>query len=101
MSFRISKGAVIHQADVKNASLDADLQRKSTRHKEELERLQKTAKGRLVSELQKPLYGTEQAHTSSTAFVSLRYGILESDHAVFYKTDVKKYTIVTAATDEF
>ncbi len=61
---------------------------------------------KLCCKLHKPLYGSKQgAHEwyqkLRRVFLTLGYSICQADEAVFYKFSKDKYTIVTAATNDF
>ncbi|KAF7334060.1 Retrovirus-related Pol polyprotein from transposon TNT 1-94 [Mycena venus] len=87
----------IHQADVKNAYLNAPI--------DETVYMAPTPPGRrLVCRLNKGLYGTKQGGRTwylklRETFILLGYTVLQADNAVFISRD--KLTIVAAATDDF
>jgi hypothetical protein len=101
----------IHQADVKNAYLNAPLTETiymaipEFYEKFSSKPLPSVSPGRrLVCKLKKGLYGTKQGGRTwytkmRDTFISLGYTVLQADQAVFISRD--KSTIVAAATDDF
>src|SRR6266850_5187943 len=106
-----SRGSVMHQADVKNAYLNADI------HEDIYVSLPPeyhqfrplplhAANRKLVCELIKGLYGTKQAGHAwymklRETFLELGYRVSDSDLGVFYRFQSRdKYTIVAVATDD-
>jgi hypothetical protein len=112
LSAAATRNAVIHQADIKNAYLNAEMKEdiymalppeyaKYT----SLPPIDPTLR-KPVCKLKKGLYGTKQASQGwyimlRDTFVSLRYSVSESDSAVFYKKSKEHYTVVATATDNF
>lgn len=106
-----SKGAVIQQADVKNAYLNAMLRELLFMElPPEYKRFRQLplikVKNRLVCRLFRALYGTKQGghewyQDLKGKFLLLGYTVCSADEAVFYKFSGNKYTIVAAATDDF
>lgn len=110
LSVAAQKDAKIHQADIKNAYLQADLHETLYMELlpmyEDFREVPDRLKGKKVCcKLHKPLYGSKQgAHEwyqkLKRVFLTLGYTICQADEAVFYKFSKDKYTIV-AATDDF
>jgi hypothetical protein len=107
-----TKNAVIHQADVKNAYLNAemreDIYMALPPNYDEYTTLGPISSSfhHPVCKLKKGLYGTKQAGRGwymklRDTFLSLGYSVSTSDLAVFFKYSGNKYTIVAAATDDF
>jgi hypothetical protein len=112
LSMAAQRGSIIHQADVKNAYLNAEL--KETIYMElppqysRFRSLTKKAKTfhRPVCKLKKSLYGTKQGAREwyqkiRGVFSAFGYSISAADEAVFFKIQGEHYTIVAAATDDF
>jgi hypothetical protein len=105
-----ARGSVIHQADVKNAYLNAEI--KEDIYVElppsytDFRPLPPHLTGkRAVCKLKKGLYGTKQAGRGwymklRDTFFSLGYKVSNSDLGVFYKFSKEKYTIIAVATDD-
>jgi hypothetical protein len=100
LSFAASNGSVIHQANVKNVYLNAELKEELYMelppHYDKFRTLppeiqaQCDAGHRIVVKLKKGLYGTKQGAREwyqklSSVFLSLGYTICSADEAVFYK----------------
>ena len=112
LSIAAKRGSTIHQADVKNAYLNAKLKEtiymELPPHYSQFRNLTETAKTyhRPVCKLKKSLYGTKQGTREwyqkvRKVFGELKYNVSEADEAVFYKIKGDYYTIVAAATDDF
>src|SRR5215471_4504867 len=107
-----AKDAIIHQADVKNAYLNAEIEEDiymalpPDYHKYTTLGPINPSLHRPVCKLKKGLYGTKQGGRTwymklRETFVSLGYSVSTSDLAVFYKYSGTTYTIVASATDDF
>jgi hypothetical protein len=116
LSFAASNGSVIHQADIKNAYLNAELKEELYMelppHYNKFRTLppeiqaQRDAGHRIIVKLKKGLYGTKQGARKwyqklSSVFLSLGFTICSADEAVFYKYSGDHYTIVASAVDDF
>ena len=102
--------STIHQADVKNAYLHADIEEdvymELPPHYTDFRQLSQHGK-RLVCKLRKGLYGTKQAGRGwyqklRRTFLELGYSVSTADEAVFFKIiSPTDYVIVGAAVDDF
>jgi Reverse transcriptase (RNA-dependent DNA polymerase) len=111
LSFAAQRDSAIHQADVKNAYLNADLKEDIYMalppHYTRFRTLPSTRpSAKLVCKLKKAIYGTKQGANKwyqkvKTTFEELQYTMSMADEAVFYKVEGDGYTIVAAATDDF
>jgi hypothetical protein len=105
-----SRGSVIHQADVKNAYLNAEIKEDiyidlPPLYHEFRPLPPNLNNKRLVCKLAKGLYGTKQAGRGwymklRNTFISLGYKVCNADLGVFYRFSGTKYTIVAVATDD-
>ncbi len=106
-----SKGSVIHQADVKNAYLNAEMKEDiyvdlPPAYNQFLLLPPNPSEKRLVCKLIKGLYGTKQAGRGwymklRDTFVKLGYQVSNADLGVFYRfSGQDKYTIIAVATDD-
>ena len=109
-------GAVIEQADVKNAYLHSllhdgeEIYMYRPRHFDTFRSLPAKFANRptrtIVLRLRRPLYGTKQgAHhwyeELRRILLLLEFRVLAADEAVFYKVKGAEYVIIAAATDDF
>ena len=114
LSLAAQKSSVIEQADVKNAYLNVPLKPDEVIYMRlpplygSYQNLPPELEGKqgVVCKLQKALYGTKQgAHhwymELKRVFQKHGFMISQADEAVFYEFAGDKYTIVTAATDDF
>lgn len=106
-----SRGSVIHQADVKNAYLNAEIKEDiyvelPPSYTEFRPLPPHLSQKRAVCKLKKGLYGTKQAGRGwymklRDTFIKLGYKVSTADLGVFYKfSSPNKYTIVAVATDD-
>ena len=106
-----SRGSVIHQADVKNAYLNAEIKEDiyvelPPSYTEFRPLPPHISRKRAVCKLKKGLYGTKQAGRGwymklRNTFVKLGYKVSTADLGVFYRfSGPDKYTIVAVATDD-
>ena len=105
-----ARRSVIHQADVKNAYLNAEIKEdiyvELPPSYEDFRPLPShLARKRAVCKLKKGLYGTKQAGRGwymklRDTFIILGYKVSNADLGVFYRFSTGKYTIVAVATDD-
>jgi len=116
LSIGANKGSSIHQFDVKNAYLNANLKDdeiiymalppRYLEFRKLPPKLRKLPLNEIVCKLRRPIYGTKQgAHNwyleVVRVFTSLGYTVSMADEAVFYKFDDDTYVVVAVATDDF